>query len=86
MRFFDARRWKLYDKQTASSETSLPIRKQIYHLYSVRVTHDAATKYTIVPNSMHATYAFQTPKDYYFRCTTRLIRSAQAWDKTQVGS
>ena len=66
MRFFDARRWKLYDKQSASSETSLPIRKQIYHLYSVQVTPDAATKYTIVPNSMHATYAFQTPKDYYF--------------------
>lgn len=69
-RFPDERRWKLFDKQTPQSELSLPIRKQIYHLYSMQVdgTSDDLTNrtYTIVPNSKHATYAFQSPRDYLF--------------------
>lgn len=65
-RFFDARRWMLYSKQTGQSEKDYPVRRQIYHLYSVQVTPGGHQTYTVVPNSMHATYAFRVPKDYLF--------------------
>ncbi len=62
-RFFDERRWMLFENQTVSSETSLPKYEQVYNLYGVRVT---STGYTYVSAQKHATRAFTSPKNYYF--------------------
>ncbi len=64
--YFDERRWKLFDNQTYSSESSLPRRKQIYHLYGVRVTPDASTVYTYTSAEAHPTRSFTSPKNYFF--------------------
>lgn len=33
-RFFDERRWKLFEGKTAASEKSLPRYQQVYNIYS----------------------------------------------------
>ena len=61
-RFFDERRWKLFDAQTPSSEKTLPRYKQVYNLYNVVVTPDESQVYTY-RNDIPAR-AFVTPKNY----------------------
>ncbi|MDO4164016.1 MAG: RagB/SusD family nutrient uptake outer membrane protein [Bacteroides sp.] len=65
-RFFDERRWKLFENQTSSSETSLPRYQQLYNLYGVTVTPDASTVYTYGYAESHPSRAFNSPKNYYF--------------------
>ena len=69
-RWGDTRRWKLYDKQSKSAETSLPIYKQIYHMYRVQVNWDeatqAVTELTYPPAEKYPVYEFNSPKNYYF--------------------
>lgn len=71
-RYFDERRWKLFEGKTANSEKMLPYYKQVYNLYGVDPSD--------VPNkdgSFNGTYsyrnsakdpvrAFNSPKNYYF--------------------
>lgn len=65
-RFFDERRWKLFESQTVSSEKSLPYYRQVYNIYGVTVTPDASTVYTYGSAQKHPTRAFHSPKNYFF--------------------
>ena len=42
-RFFDVRRWKLYDNVTSTGETGKPRYNQLLNLYGVKVTGSADT-------------------------------------------
>ena len=65
-RFFDERRWKLFDGKTASSEKNQPRYRQVYNLYGVQVTPEASTVYNYVSEPNHPTRAFNIPKNYLF--------------------
>lgn len=65
-RFFDERRWELFESNTQAGEKSLPRYKQVYNIYGVTVTPDASTVYTYGAADMHPTRAFISPKNYYF--------------------
>lgn len=65
-RFFDERRWKLFEGKTASSEKNEPRYRQVYNLYGMQVTPSAATTFTVVSAQMHPTRAFNNPKNYVF--------------------
>ncbi len=65
-RFFDERRWKLFEGKTAGSERNQPGYSQVYNIYGVRVTPEAATVFNYVPAEVHTTRAFNSPKNYYF--------------------
>ena len=63
-RFFDERRWKLFEGKTAASEKSLPRYKQVYNLYGIRWTTE--TEFQYVVEEKIGTRAFTSPKNYYF--------------------
>lgn len=65
-RFFDERRWKLFEGQTPASERNLPRYKQVYNIYSVVVTPNDNPVYTYRNDNTHATRVFNSPKNYYF--------------------
>ena len=65
-RFFDERRWMLFEDQSVTSETALPRYKQYYNLYGVAVTNPANPAYSYVPAQKHPTRTFNSPKNYYF--------------------
>uniref|UniRef100_S0DG67 RagB/SusD family nutrient uptake outer membrane protein n=1 Tax=termite gut metagenome TaxID=433724 RepID=S0DG67_9ZZZZ len=65
-RFFDERRWKLFEGKTASGERNLPYYSQVYNIYGVQVTPDQSTVFNYVPADMHPSRAFNSPKNYYF--------------------
>ena len=65
-RFFDERRWMLFEGVSPSGERDLPRYKQIYNLYGVTVTGDvAAPDYSFGPAQSHPLRAFNSPKSYY---------------------
>ena len=76
-RFFDVRRWKLYDNQTAASEKDLPYYKQIYNLYGtiVKGTADSPT-YEYGPSKAHSSIVFNTPKNYLFPLPYAEVKAA----------
>jgi len=74
--FFDERRWRLFENQTMTGERNLPVYKQVYNLYGVRVTPDAGTVYNIVPAQKHPTRAFNIPKNYYFPIPDAEVKKA----------
>ncbi len=63
-RFFDERRWKLFEGKTAASERNLPYYKQVYNLYGIR--WDNATDFSYVPEETFGLRVFNSPKNYYF--------------------
>ena len=69
-RWGDERRWKLFDKQTMNGELSLPIYKQIYHMYRIQINTDPdtqeVTNYTYPPAEKYPVRSFLSPKNYYF--------------------
>lgn len=71
-RFFDQRRWKLFDGKSKASETSQPRYQQVYNLYGVRVNaandenHFENVTYTYGPAETYPDYVFNSPKNYYF--------------------
>ena len=66
-RFFDERRWMLFDKQTPQSEKNLPMYKQIYNIYAARVSGEANDPdYEYAIEHVHPTRTFNSPKNYYF--------------------
>ncbi len=75
-RFFDERRWKLFDGQTASSEKNLPRYKQVYNIYSVQVTPDASTVYNYKNDNTHPTRTFNIPKNYLFPIPDTEVKKA----------
>lgn len=64
-RFFDERRWMLFEGKTAQTETSLPRYQQVYNLYGVRVTADPLS-FNYVHEQNHPTRVFISPKNYLF--------------------
>jgi len=65
-RWFDERRWKLFEGKSASSERNLPRYQQVYNLYGVHVTPNASTVYNYVSEQNHPTRVFNSPKNYLF--------------------
>ena len=65
-RFFDERRWMLFEGQSAGSEKNLPRYQQYYNLYGVTVTNANNPSYDYGAAQMHASRAFNAPKNYYF--------------------
>ena len=65
-RFFDERRWMLFNDQTAISEKTLPRYKQVYNIYSVVVTPKDSKEYTYKNDNTHPTRSFNLPKNYLF--------------------
>ena len=78
-RFFDVRRWKLYDEATSTSETGKPRYEQIYNLYGVRVTGDdvvGAPVYTYGKSETNNSIVFNSPKNYYFPIPSNEVKRA----------
>ncbi len=65
-RFFDERRWMIFADQNVNSEKSLPLYQQCYNLYGVTVTNANNPSYEYGPAQMHASRAFNAPKNYFF--------------------
>jgi hypothetical protein len=64
-RFFDVRRWKLFDENgSAAAEKSLPIYQQVYNLYTSQVNSDGV--YSIISNTLHPQLGIVLPKSYLF--------------------
>ena len=71
-RFFDERRWKLFEGKTAESETSLPYYKQVYNLYGITPSEapnpdgSYSGSYSYNKSIKDPVRAFNSPKNYYF--------------------
>lgn len=64
-RFFDERRWKLFEGKTQASEKNEPYYKQVYNLYGVTVNPEAANVFTYGPADTYPVRVFNSPKNYY---------------------
>ena len=75
-RFFDERRWKLFEGKTPASEESEPYYKQVYNFWGheVQATGEYeeggityhSFKTSVIRHPMHNTRVFNSPKNYYF--------------------
>lgn len=65
-RYFDERRWKLFEGQTPQSEVNLPRYRQVYNLYGMTVHPDQATMFHYGPADTYPNRVFNSPKNYYF--------------------
>ena len=75
-RFFDERRWKLFEGKTAASEKTLPRYQQVYNIYSVIVTPGASNVYSYEPDGTHPSRAFNSPKNYRFPIPDSEVKKA----------
>ncbi len=75
-RFFDERRWKLFEGKTAASEKSLPRYQQVYNIYSVVVTPGASSVYSYEADGTHPSRAFNSPKNYRFPIPDSEVKKA----------
>ena len=75
-RFFDERRWKLFEGKSAASEKNLPRYQQVYNIYSVVVTPGASTVYSYEPDGTHPSRAFNSPKNYRFPIPDSEVKKA----------
>lgn len=84
-RFFDERRWKLFEGQTAASELNLPMYKQVYNLYGV--TPSGAPNedgrfngsYSYNKSLKDPVRAFRSPKNYYFPIPDNEVKAVSNW-------
>ena len=67
-RFFDERRWKLFEGKTAASEANEPRYKQVYTRYGYTVTQEEGQDpvYTYGPATRYPNRVFNAPKNYFF--------------------
>ncbi len=65
-RFFDERRWMIFEDQSVTSETGNPYYKQYYNLYGVTVTNPENPSYEYRTAEAHPTRSFTSPKNYRF--------------------
>lgn len=65
-RFFDERRWMLFEGQSVASEKDNPRYHQYYNLYGVRVTNPENPVYEYAPAEVHSSRSFTSPKNYLF--------------------
>ena len=76
-RFFDVRRWKLYDNVTPTGETGKPRYNQLLNLYGVKVTGSADTpSYTFGLAETVNSRTFVNPKSYYFPIPANEVKRA----------
>ena len=75
-RFFDIRRWKIYEGVTPTSEKNKPRYQQVYNLYSMQITPNAAKTYNVIPNSVRPTLSFSSPKNYLFPIPEDQVKKA----------
>jgi hypothetical protein len=86
-RFFDERRWKLFEGKTATSETNLPRYKQVYNLYGI-LPSDAPAEdgsfsgsYTYRKSIKDPVRAFNSPKNYYFPIPDDEVKAVSGWSQ-----
>jgi hypothetical protein len=65
-RFFDERRWMIFEGQNTASEVNLPRYKQYYNLYGVTVANAENPTFEYVSAQKHPTRTFNSPKNYFF--------------------
>lgn len=84
-RFFDERRWKLFEGQTAASESNLPMYKQVYNLYGVTPSgapnEDGSFNgsYSYNKSLKDPVRAFRSPKNYYFPIPDNEVKAVSNW-------
>lgn len=84
-RFFDERRWKLFEGQTAASELNLPMYKQVYNLYGVTPSgapnEDGSFNgsYSYNKSLKDPVRAFRSPKNYYFPIPDNEVKAVSNW-------
>ncbi len=61
-RFFDERRWMLFEGKSASTEKNLPRYQQVYNIYGMQVAENGS--FSVVAAGLHPTRAFRSPKNY----------------------
>lgn len=65
-RYFDVRRWKLFDEYgNRAAEASQPRYRQLRTIYGVRVTENQSVKYTYRENEKYPYFTFNSPKNYF---------------------
>lgn len=81
-RFFDSRRWKLFEGVTADNERSKPRYDQVLNMYGMQVrVAGVNVRYTVTGhpgtdgNSM-SLYVFNDPKNYYFPLPRNEVKKA----------
>ncbi len=65
-RFFDCRRWKLFEGKTPASEKNQPRYRQVYNLYGVAIKEDGGTRFNYGLSEKYSSQTFNSPKNYYF--------------------
>ena len=67
-RYFDLRRWKLYEKNggSASAEASLPRYRQVFTLYGVAVKEGTSKTFNYGLSDIDSHISFSAPKNYFF--------------------
>lgn len=76
-RFFDQRRWKLFEGVNSSNETSKPYYKQYLNLYGTTVSgEESAPIYTFGKANTVNLRVFNTPKNYYFPIPANEVKRA----------
>lgn len=67
-RYFDVRRWKLFEKNggSASAESSLPRYRQVFTLYGVAVKDGTPQTFNYGLSDVDSHYTFAAPKNYFF--------------------
>lgn len=86
-RYFDERRWKLFEGKSASSEANLPMYQQVYNLYGV--TPDSAPEengtfkgsYSYNKSLKDPVRAFRSPKNYYFPIPDNEVKAVSNWNQ-----
>ena len=75
-RFFDERRWMIFEGQTVNSEKDKPRYHQYYNLYGVRVTNPENPVYEYASAEVHASRSFTSPKNYLFPVPEEEVKRA----------
>ncbi len=78
-RFFDERRWKLFEGVTVSNELSKPRYQQVRNIYSAVITADedgSNASYVYQNDNVHPTRAFTSPKNYLFPLPNDEVKKA----------
>ena len=75
-RFFDERRWKLFDEnRNAAAEASLPRYRQVFTLYGVEVRENTNTT-NYGTSRVDGRRTFNSPKNYFFPIPYDEVRKA----------
>lgn len=76
-RFFDQRRWKLFEGVTSSNELNKPYYQQYLNLYGVQVNgEEAAPLYTFGRAETVNSRTFNSPKNYFFPIPSNEVKRA----------